>query len=316
MLNALPALVSYWDADQRNVIANDAYIEFFGMSPQEMRGIHIRDLLGPDLYEQNRPYIEAALAGATQLFEREILIPSGERRHMQASYLPDVADGEVRGVLALVTDITDRKRIEEEVERSRARLAEAERVARMGSWEWDIAANRIEWSDGLYSLYGIRPGDFDPHYRPGGSRYVHPGDRDLVAAEVRSALETCAPIDFEYRIVRPDGQVRRLHSRAEVFADADGSPLRMTGTVQDVTETRAPRRHQTAELRQFAHVLTPRQLEILALVGEGLSNAEIAERLFLAETTVKWHVRQILRALGVANRAQAVARFLAARPRR
>jgi hypothetical protein len=86
-----------------------------------MRGIHIRELLGPDLYEKNRPYIERALEGKTQLFDRAIPTPSGEVCHTQASYIPDVVDGHVRGFFVLVTDITERRRIEEEVERSRAR---------------------------------------------------------------------------------------------------------------------------------------------------------------------------------------------------
>ena len=334
ILNALPALVGYWDRDLRNVMANDAYVEFFGRSPEEMRGIHIRDLLGPELYEKNRPFIERALAGERQQFDREIPTPSGELRYTQASYIPHVVDGVVRGFVVLVTDITERQRIEEDVERSRARLAEAEHVARIGSWEWDVPANRIVWSDGLLDVYGIRRDDFDDRYRPGGSEYVHPEDRERVDAVVRGAVETGAPIDFEYRIVRPDGRIRRLHSRAQLTADPDGRPLRLTGIAQDVTEMRAAadalsqtaadlgRRaveiHHATRARPAPDDLTPaltaRQIEILGLVAEGLSNAEIADRLFLEESTVKWHVRKILRALDVANRAQAIARYLTARP--
>jgi PAS domain S-box-containing protein len=318
VLNALPAMVGYWDKDLRNVTANDAYISFFGKSPEEMRGIHIRDLLGPELFEKNRPFIEGALAGEPQLFDRDIPTPSGEVRHTQASYIPDVLDGVVRGFYVLVTDITERWRAEQDVARSRARLAEAERVAQMGSWEWDIPANRITWSDGMFDIYGIRREEHDASYSPGGSDHVHPEDRDRVEAEVRRAVETCAPIDFEYRIIRPDGRVRRLHSRAETVAGADGRPLRFTGTVQDVTEVRAAAQdlQRSAADLGFAHALTTRQLEVLALVAQGLSNAEIAKRLFVAESTVKWHVRKILQALGVANRAQAVARYLEARPPR
>ena len=91
MLNALPALVGYWDSALRNRMANDAYIEFFGKSPEQMRGTHIRELLGPEVYEQSLPYIEGALAGETQLFYREIPKPSGEVRYTQASYIPDVS---------------------------------------------------------------------------------------------------------------------------------------------------------------------------------------------------------------------------------
>lgn len=331
LLDTLPAMVGYWDKDLRNRMANAAYMDFFGKSPDELLGTHIRDLLGEALYTENLPYIEGALAGRKQLFDRKINTPSGEIRYTQASYVPDVADGEVRGFLVLVTDITERRLIEEEGERSRVRLAEAERIARLGSWEWDLSGKRVTCSDGLLAIYGITAEDLEGDYDPGSSRYIHPEDRARVESELAQAIESGAPVDIEYRIIRPDGLVRRLHSRAELTADAEGNPLRLTGTAQDVTELRAAAEvlHQTAsDLGRRAAVphgssvrsrdtdlgnlLTPRQVEILGLIAEGLGNAEIASRLYLTESTVKWHVRKILRALGVANRAQAVARYLSA----
>jgi PAS domain S-box-containing protein len=331
MLNALPAMVGYWDRDLRNRLANHAYVGFFGKTPEEMQGIHISEVLGPELFERNLPFMEGALRGEPQLFDREIKTPTGEVRYTQASYIPDVAeDGQVRGFFVLVTDISERRRIEQELERSHARLAEAERLARLGSWDWDIPNRRMTCSDGLFEIYGISAEEFEETYDIGGSEYVHPDDRAFVEEEMRQTLETGTPVDFEYRIIRPDGRVRRLHSRAELIADADGTPLRLTGTAQDVTELHAAAEvlHETAgELgRRAAQIrnppgragaksdlgklLTPRQIEILGLVAEGLSNAEIASRLYLGESTVKWHVRKILKALGVANRAQAVARYL------
>ena len=110
--------------------------------------------------------------------------------------------------------------------------------------------------------------------------------------------------------------------------------MRLTGTAQDVTEVRAAAEvlqtatdlgRRAAELHHppsarskddLSKVLSPRQVGILGLVAEGLSNAEIASRLYLGESTVKWHVRKILKALGVANRAQAVARYLSTQPAR
>lgn len=330
ILNALPAMVGYWDGDLRNRMANDAYVEFFGKTPGEMRGVHISEVLGPELYAKNLPYIEGALRGEPQLFDREITTPSGEVRYTQASYIPDVSDGEVRGFFVLVTDISERRQIEKEVKQSRTRLAEAERLARLGSWEWDIPNGTMRCSDGLFEIYGIRAEEFDGSYDPSSSKYVHPEDRAKVEAEMREAVESGTPVDFEYRIIRPEGRVRRLHSRAELIADEEGHPLRLTGTAQDVTEVRAAAEvlHQTAtdlgrraqELHQLPNpsrngdelnkLLTPRQTEILGLIAEGLGNADISQRLYLSESTVKWHVRKILRSLGVANRAQAVARYL------
>ena len=120
ILRSIPAMIGYWDRDLRNRLANDAYVDFFGVDPAHMHGMHISELLGPDLYAQNRPYMERALAGDAQLFDREIPTPSGEVRYTQASYVPDTVDGEVRGFFVLVTDITARRRAE-------IALAEAER---------------------------------------------------------------------------------------------------------------------------------------------------------------------------------------------
>jgi len=204
-----------------------------------------------------------------------------------------------------------------ELERSHARLAEAERLARLGSWDWDIPAGKMTCSDGLFEIYGISAEDFDETFELGSSKYVHPDDRAFVEEEMRQTLETGTPVDFEYRIIRPDGRVRRLHSRAELIDGADGTPLRLTGIAQDVTELHAVAEalHQTSK-GDLVRLLTPRQIEILGLVADGLSNAEIASRLYLGESTVKWHIRKILKALGVANRAQAVARYLSIQPGR
>jgi PAS domain S-box-containing protein len=242
------------------------------------------------------------------------------------------AGGGIEALACVAFDITEHKRVEADLRRSRALLAEAEHLARIGSWEWDIAQNRVSWSSGLYEIYGIDPARFDHRYEPGSQR-VHPDDRARVDATVQRALETGNAIDIEYRIVRTDGRIRRIHGRAEVVFDDHGKPRRLTGTAQDVTELRAAEdalEHTAAELARRAaelhdvarggggpppkdveRLLSQRQLEILRLIADGYSNAEIAARLFVTEGTVKWHVRRILSALGVANRAQAVARLLA-----
>jgi diguanylate cyclase (GGDEF)-like protein/PAS domain S-box-containing protein len=118
ILDGVPAMVGYWDRQLRNRVANLAYSGFFGLSPKQMAGMHIRDLLGPGLFEKNLTHIDQALAGNAQLFDRAIVDASGQTRYTQASYVPDVVDDEVLGFFVLVTDITPRVEAEQKLQQS------------------------------------------------------------------------------------------------------------------------------------------------------------------------------------------------------
>lgn len=99
-------------------------MEWFGKAPDEMRGKHIRELLGEELYQKTLPYLEHALQGHAQIFERTIVDRAGTERYAIASYVPDMDGDEVRGIFVQVTDITERKRMEEALfeEKERMRL--------------------------------------------------------------------------------------------------------------------------------------------------------------------------------------------------
>ncbi|HEY6834212.1 MAG TPA: MASE1 domain-containing protein, partial [Pseudolabrys sp.] len=114
-------------------------------------------------------------------------------------------------------------------------LSEAQRLAHLGSWSWDVVTNRVVWSDGLYEIYGTTPEAF------GGTldafvSFIHPDDRAKVQASVGTAIETGGHFNHEERIVRPDGTVRYLHSTGEVIRDTDGAATRMLGVCLDVTD--------------------------------------------------------------------------------
>lgn len=110
VVDRISAMVAYWDAAERCVFSNEAYRQWFGRSSEEMRGITLRELLGP-LYEKNLPFIRGALAGQPQIFERQIPLPGGGYRDSIATYTPDIVDGTVRGFSVHVADVTElRKR--------------------------------------------------------------------------------------------------------------------------------------------------------------------------------------------------------------
>lgn len=115
--NHISAMVAYWDADQRCVFSNNAYQEWFGISPERMKGITMKELLGP-LYDLNLPYILAALRGEKQVFERRIPLPDGGVRDSIATYTPDVVDGVVRGFFVHVADVTQLREREAALQRA------------------------------------------------------------------------------------------------------------------------------------------------------------------------------------------------------
>ena len=154
-------------------------------------------------------------------------------------------------------------------ERTRALggLAEAQRLSHLGSWEWDIARNRVVWSDELYRLYGIEQGSGPMTYESYLDR-IHPEDLQLVRSTVDDAYARRTPFEMEHRIVLPDGGQRWMHGRGHVVTDDLGAPVRMVGTSQDITERKRVEELRESILSAVSHELrTP----LTSIVGFALT---------------------------------------------
>ncbi len=143
-------------------------------------------------------------------------------------------EGRPGRLLVSCIDITERKQTERALAVNASRLAAAQRIARLGTWEWDVGTNELWWSDQIYQIFDLRPREFPATYEAFLER-VHPEDRDVVQAAVDSSLAHSTPYDIDHRIVLPDGRIRYVHEQGTVHADATGKAVRMTGTVQDIT---------------------------------------------------------------------------------
>ena len=138
-------------------------------------------------------------------------------------------------LLLLGAVLAERREAQRQLAAAHASLAEAQEVAHLGSWEWEIGSDRVTWSDELYRLWGLEPQSVELTYE----RYldsVHPADREQVRTIVERALESRAPFDFEHRVVLADDSVRWIHGSGRVIADENGAPARMVGAAQDITE--------------------------------------------------------------------------------
>ncbi|MDP2695624.1 MAG: PAS domain-containing protein [Gallionella sp.] len=169
-----------------------------------------------------------------------------------------------------------REHLEEEVAQRAANLIEAQRIARLGNWEWDIEDKTLVWSDEVYRIFDIAPQQFGFSYEA-FLQAVHPEDRQLVDTCAREALEQGLTYSIDHRIVRPDGTVRYVHEQAEVLCNEEGQPVRMHGTVQDITERKQAEeelRRSNTDLEQFAYAASHDMRQPLRMISSYLQLLE------------------------------------------
>ncbi len=137
--------------------------------------------------------------------------------------------------IGFLRDISLRKQTQETINKKTSQLIEAQELAHIGSWEWDVTTNTIEWSDELYRIYELDPEDFEPNYESFLS-YIHADDRELMNATVQQAYNDHQSFTLIHRITCPDGKIKYLKGTGKVVTNKQGEIVRMTGTGQDITE--------------------------------------------------------------------------------
>jgi PAS domain S-box-containing protein len=277
-----------WDLETDVVVWSDETYRIFGLSPQErpMDLATVRAMVHPEDREfLYRGVDQDLLAGVRPEAEFRIVRPNGEVRTVQSltsrrwSSMPGDARRDASGqpykLFGTVQDITERKRTEEalqEISRnlleSKARLEEAQRVAHVGHYYWNLVTNRVTWSDELYRIYALSPQE-GPIDMAMIRDMIHPEDREFVFRAAEEALHSEVRPDAEHRLVRPNGEVRTVHGLGTVKRDASGRPYEMFGTVQDITDrkraeealqrTQLDLREVTRELQRQQAYLTEAQ---------------------------------------------------------
>jgi PAS domain S-box-containing protein len=154
---------------------------------------------------------------------------------------------------ALRREIEERKAAVRSLRRVRDSLAEAQRVAHLGNWDWDIVNNRLYWSDEIYRIFGLQPQEFGATYQA-FLRSVHPESRQHVQEAVDRALNEKEPYSIDHRILLPDGSERIVHEQAAVTFDEQGRPVRMMGTVQDITERKRVEQELRTSQEELRHL--------------------------------------------------------------
>ena len=232
---------------------NAAAITQYGYSRDEFLNLRVRDIRPPEDVRQFLQMLRQ-VDGAGFRGRWRHLRKDGSLIFVLIHSTPITFDGRAARIV-VATDVTQQEQADEQVRQSEANLALAQRVARMGSWEVDLterenrARHPPRWSDETFRIFGLDPTTKVTH--ESFFHLLHPDERQLARDAFIRQLQTGAPYQIDHRVIRPDGSERVVHVQSQTIRDGLGRPIKMAGTVQDLTEQREAERL----LRQQARLI-------------------------------------------------------------
>lgn len=247
IFDSLPLGIVWLDAQGKISFANPAAEEILGLTVEQMRGVTSVDPRWRATREDGRPFPGEEHPSMVALRTRQpisgvVMGVHNPQRQAQTWIRIDAVpvDGDAGGLSGVYTvfrDITEKKQADAELERMRRLQAEGERLAGLGVWENEVATGETVWSEGLHRIYGLDPPQKSPNYSQLLRERVHPDDAEELDRKFQEALARQAILESSHRIVKTDGTVRHVRSRAHPYFNADGTLARYVGITVDVTDS-------------------------------------------------------------------------------
>lgn len=237
-------MYSIFEVPPGTVITNEKYLQLLDENAQKERSEIIKKAL-----EAKKPFN----------YYLKIKTPEGKAKILNSQGEIELGDnGEAVRMVGTVIDVTEIKEAEENIKRSEKRLSEAQQIAKLGSWEYILTTGQQIWSDEMYRIYGFSPGEIEPDY---GAilEMIHPSDAEKVEKTTAQLLGNPETHELEYRIITKNGRLKYLVVDVRVEYGEDSKPVRMYGSVQDVTEIKIVEE----ELRKTNEKLIAAQKELV-----------------------------------------------------
>lgn len=218
------------------VDCNEACARALGGSREELIGRRLAEVLPIDA-DESTDLLRSFIASEYRIVDAGAsgTASDGNRRRFVVSATGIAAEGRLSSLWGTWRDVSPRQDAEARVRQSELRLNEAQRLAKIGSWEVDPASATFTWSDEVFRIFEADPDRFVPSYESFMAR-VHPDDRPRVDAAYDESVTTGAPYEIEHRIVLDNGSIKHVSERCEMFFDESGRLLRSIGTIQDISE--------------------------------------------------------------------------------
>ena len=272
VLDRMPAACVVNDTSFRITYWNAAARRTFGYTFEEVKGRHPFGLITPPVAQPEVDEIFRALERSTEPIAATNVNVTKDGRTITCAWVNSALhdrDGRFIGIISMAQDVTEELRARDALRDAAERLAQAQQIAHLGSWDLDLASGDVQWSDEMYRIFGQDRATFRTT-RDGIHALLHPDDRDRVIRAADESYATDAPFDIDHGVVRPDGSVRQVNSQAKVIRDARGNPLRFIGTMLDITE----RKRAEDELRRLNETLEQRVAERTAELRQANEDLE------------------------------------------
>lgn len=222
--------------DSEKVNWSEEVYAIYGIKPQDFDK-KVSSML-QHIHREDRTKVKEAIEqcrmGQSYAVEYRIKKADGQLKYVLSKGKP-IFDEEqkVNGILGTLQDVTENRLLQKKLEKSNENLKEAQRLAKIGSWDFDILHNKNYWSEECYRIYDIKPEEHSNTFE-GFMNFVHPADKDLIHSILVNPPEK-QPFDMEFRIIRNNGDIRDVHQIVEMTFNEDREPVYIKGTIQDVT---------------------------------------------------------------------------------
>lgn len=241
---ALTGIGNYsWDLVTNKMNWTEGLYRIYEFDPA--MGELTNELVAARSHPEDREHLQNQLKHAIENlssfdFYYRIIPPNSSEKilHAKGEVLVDSHSGNASKLVGTIQDVTEKQTLIRSLKYNEQLYKQSQAIAHLGNWSWDIAKNRVEWTDELYRIYGLDPNSEAITY----TRYltfIHPDDLEEVQSTIANCLSTHQPYDFYHRVILEDGTVKTIHSKGEALLDKQGEPYKLVGTGQDVTERQA-----------------------------------------------------------------------------